>query len=83
MRLELVYYSENLTTNDASSLTLFFVRLLQKPQILPQGYVEITAGRGVDAVVDTVSSPSTTAGLDMLAFGGGIACIAGLPDFRK
>jgi NADPH:quinone reductase-like Zn-dependent oxidoreductase len=44
---------------------------------------EITEGRGVDAIVDTVSSANATAGLDMLAFGGGIACVAALPDFRK
>jgi NADPH:quinone reductase-like Zn-dependent oxidoreductase len=42
---------------------------------------EITNGRGVDAIVDTVSSASATAGLDLLAFGGGIACVAALPDF--
>lgn len=44
---------------------------------------EITNGRGVDAIVDTVSSANATASLDMLAFGGGIACVAALPDFSK
>jgi NADPH:quinone reductase len=44
---------------------------------------EITQGRGVDAIVDTVSSASATAGLDLLAFGGSIACVAGLPDFSQ
>ncbi|WP_199247223.1 zinc-binding dehydrogenase [[Phormidium] sp. ETS-05] len=44
---------------------------------------EITTGRGVDAIVDTVSSHHATASLEMLAFGGGIACVAALPDFRK
>ena len=34
----------------------------------------------MDAVVDTISSQSATEGLGMLAFEGGIACIAGLPD---
>ncbi len=42
---------------------------------------EITNGRGVDAIVDNVNSASATAGLDMLAFGGAIACVAELPDF--
>ena len=44
---------------------------------------EITDGRGVDGIVDTVSSASATAGLDWLAFGGEIVCINGLPDFSK
>ncbi|HEY9873901.1 MAG TPA: zinc-binding dehydrogenase [Candidatus Obscuribacterales bacterium] len=43
----------------------------------------ITKGRGVDAIVDTVSSASATAGLEMLAFGGAIACVNGLPDFSR
>jgi NADPH:quinone reductase-like Zn-dependent oxidoreductase len=45
--------------------------------------MSITNGRGVDAIVDNVSSDSATAGLDMLAFGGGIACVVGLPDFSR
>jgi NADPH:quinone reductase len=44
---------------------------------------EITQGRGVDAILDTVSSKSATEGIGMLAFGGGIACVNGLPDFTK
>ncbi|NET45757.1 zinc-binding dehydrogenase [Okeania sp. SIO2B3] len=44
---------------------------------------EITKGRGVDAILDTVSSETATKGFEMLAFNGGIACIAGLPDFSK
>lgn len=43
----------------------------------------LTGGRGVDAIVDGVSGASATAGLDMLAFGGGIACVNGLPDLAK
>lgn len=50
---------------------------------IPARVREITHGRGVDAIVDTISSESATAGLEMLAFNGGIACIAGLPDFTK
>lgn len=44
---------------------------------------EITNGRGVDAIVDNVSSASATAGLELLAFGGAIACVVGLPDFSQ
>jgi len=42
---------------------------------------ELTQGRGVDSIVDAVSSASATMGFNMLAFGGSIVCIAGLPDF--
>ncbi|NET00371.1 MAG: zinc-binding dehydrogenase [Sphaerospermopsis sp. SIO1G2] len=45
--------------------------------------MEITQGRGIDAIIDTVSSASATTGLELLAYGGSIACVAGLPDFRK
>ncbi len=45
--------------------------------------LQITDGRGVDAIVDTVSSDSATAGLEMVAFNGAIACVAGLPNFSK
>jgi NADPH:quinone reductase-like Zn-dependent oxidoreductase len=44
---------------------------------------DITNGRGVDAILDTVSTKSATLGAEMLAFGGGIACIAGMPDFTQ
>lgn len=44
---------------------------------------DLTKGRGVDAIVDTVSSQSATAALDVLAFGGGLACVAGLPDLSR
>ena len=50
---------------------------------IPSRVREITNGRGVDAIVDTVDSASATAGLDMLAFGGAIACVAGLPNFSR
>lgn len=41
---------------------------------------ELTGGRGVDAVVDTVGSDSATANLALLAHGGGLVAIAGRPD---
>lgn len=44
---------------------------------------ELTQGRGVDAIVDTVSTTTATEGLGMLAFGGGIACVAALPDLTQ
>ncbi|HLN60296.1 MAG TPA: zinc-binding dehydrogenase [Symbiobacteriaceae bacterium] len=40
----------------------------------------LTNGRGVDAVVDTVSSASATEAAQLLAYNGGIACVAGSPD---
>lgn len=40
----------------------------------------LTNGRGVDAVLDAVSRASATASMKMLAFGGGLAFIAGRPE---
>lgn len=40
----------------------------------------LTGGRGVDAVVDTVSGASATEAAGLLAFNGGIACVAGMAD---
>lgn len=45
--------------------------------------MEITKGRGVDAVVDAVSRQSATDSLDLLAFLGHIVFISGAPDFTK
>ncbi len=44
---------------------------------------DLTGGRGVDYIVDTVGSESATIGLEMLACNGAIACIAGLPDMTQ
>ena len=41
---------------------------------------EITGGRGVDVIIDTISPESATAGLEMIAFNGQVVCIVGLPD---
>jgi NADPH:quinone reductase-like Zn-dependent oxidoreductase len=41
---------------------------------------ELTDGRGVDAVVDTIGPESATANLQLLVHGGGMAAIAGRPD---
>lgn len=41
---------------------------------------ELTGGRGVDAILDTVGSESATGNLSLLAHGGGIATVAGRPD---
>jgi len=43
---------------------------------------EITKGRGVDYIIDTVGSENATASLQLLAFNGAIACVAGLPDLQ-
>ncbi|QHE63051.1 zinc-binding dehydrogenase [Rossellomorea vietnamensis] len=45
--------------------------------------MEITDGRGVDAVVDAVSRQSATDSLDALAYMGHMVYIAGAPDFTK
>jgi NADPH:quinone reductase-like Zn-dependent oxidoreductase len=41
---------------------------------------ELTQGRGVDGVVDTLGSQSATANLRLLVHAGGIACVAGRAD---
>jgi len=43
--------------------------------------LQLTNNLGVDVVLDTISSQSATEGLSMLAFGGHLLCISGLPDF--
>lgn len=47
---------------------------------VPRRVRELTGGRGVDAVVDTVGADSATANLRLLTHGGGIAAVAGRPD---
>jgi len=44
--------------------------------------LELTGGRGVDAVLDTVNSDSATQNIGLLAFGGRIATTAGRPDLE-
>lgn len=41
--------------------------------------IELTGGRGVDGIIDSVSSDSATALLPALAHGGGLVCVAGRP----
>lgn len=45
--------------------------------------LELTNGRGVDAVLDTVSAKNATDSLDMIAYRGHLAHIAGTPDYTK
>lgn len=45
--------------------------------------MELNDGRGVDMVINTVSGESATEDLEILAFGGHLACVAGLPDFSR
>ena len=45
--------------------------------------LELTHNRGVDAIIDAVSQATTTEGLEMIAFGGRIACVDSLPDLSK
>jgi NADPH2:quinone reductase len=42
--------------------------------------LSLTGGRGVDAIVDTVGGDSITAAMDMIAFNGGFAAVAKLPE---
>ena len=44
---------------------------------------EITNGRGVDGILDTVGAKTATAAFEMLAFNGGVACMVELPDFSQ
>jgi NADPH:quinone reductase len=49
---------------------------------VPERARALTSGRGVDIVLDCVGSETAAEGLEALAFGGGIACVAGLPDLQ-
>ena len=50
---------------------------------IPERIHQITNGRGVDAIIDTVGMETATKGLDLLAYNGAIACTAQLPDLEK
>lgn len=43
--------------------------------------LDLTADRGVEAIINTVSQATTSTDLELLAFNGGIACVDSLPDF--
>jgi NADPH2:quinone reductase len=47
-----------------------------------QEIMEITGGRGVDNILDTISGESATQNLQLLAFNGSIASLVGLPDSK-
>lgn len=53
-----------------------------KSEDVNEKIMDLTAGRGVDYIVDTVGPENATASLDILAFGGELACVAGLPDIN-
>lgn len=44
--------------------------------------MEITGGRGVDGVLGAVDPATADQGIEVLAFRGGIACVAGLPTLK-
>jgi NADPH:quinone reductase-like Zn-dependent oxidoreductase len=41
----------------------------------------LTGGRGADVILNAVSQETTSAALDLLAFGGHLVCVDSLPDF--
>ncbi|MCC6613203.1 MAG: zinc-binding dehydrogenase [Anaerolineae bacterium] len=43
----------------------------------------LTGGRGVDVILNAVSQATTTADLELLAFGGHLVCVDSLPDLSK
>jgi NADPH:quinone reductase len=43
----------------------------------------LTDGCGVDAILNVVGAERATLDLDLLAYGGGLACVAGLPDLAR
>lgn len=45
--------------------------------------LNLTSGRGVDYVLNTISSDSATKDLEVLAFGGEMVVTAGFPDFSR
>lgn len=45
--------------------------------------LELTSGRGVEAVIDTVSQETTTRALGLIAFGGQVVCVDSLPNFEQ
>lgn len=45
--------------------------------------MEITGGRGVDRVLGAVDTATSDQGIKVLAFRGGIACVAGLPTLNE
>ncbi|WP_055107099.1 zinc-binding dehydrogenase [Paenibacillus ihumii] len=50
---------------------------------IPSRVFSITNGRGVDAVIDTVSRQSATDALELVSFMGHVVHIAGAPDYTK
>lgn len=48
-----------------------------------QAVLNLTEGRGVDYVLNTISSESATRDIDILTYGGELAVIAGFPDFGR
>jgi NADPH2:quinone reductase len=50
---------------------------------LMQTVLDVTGGKGVQSVLDTVSGANATNSLEVLAFNGQLAYIAGAPDFSK
>ncbi|MBL8155667.1 MAG: zinc-binding dehydrogenase [Anaerolineae bacterium] len=48
-----------------------------------QRVMELTGSRGADVILDAVSQATTTAALELLAFGGHLICVDSLPDLTQ
>jgi NADPH2:quinone reductase len=80
--------AEVLTTTSARNA--MYVRTLGAQHVIDyqtehvhERVLALTGGRGPDVILDAVSQDTTTAALEMIAFGGHIVCVDSLPDLSK
>jgi NADPH:quinone reductase-like Zn-dependent oxidoreductase len=80
--------AEVITTTSASNAD--YVRELGADHVIDyqqedgaQRVMQLTGGRGADVILDAVSQATTTAALELLAFGGHLVCVDSLPDLSK
>jgi NADPH:quinone reductase-like Zn-dependent oxidoreductase len=85
--VQLASYVGAMVISTASAHNADYVRQLGAHYVIdyntediPAKVRTLTGGRGVDAIVDVIGKESATAGLEMLAFGGSIACIESMPE---
>ncbi len=80
-RLGLTVFSTASPQNAARVTALGAAHVIDYKSDVAARVRELTNGRGVDAVIDTVGPDSATQSLRLLAFGGHVMCVLGLPDF--